>query len=493
MGRKRERSEPHPEPLQDALQATPSRPSTEDWIGGSVQDVVDDVVVEKYFCAVCFRDCIRSPILLHGDSTTKQCLACHSCVENLMAMSCSTNHEQRLQCPFCDADITLGAVSLSMRAPLGRQPTNLSSQPGGSSNHLQSSNQCGVCEENESRDFCVQCGFPICKQCLTDMHSKRCFSLHKVVPLDEGRSLAERCSAHPDHTLDLFCNDCHCSTCVLCCFSGSHHGHQVTPVGEAAASALGEIHQASQSLKSCEHRASEASLGLQARSQELLHSLSAEQKRVSAWFNRLRRQMEQCEKQVQQQLQESVQPMVDQLAGASSQCDAIVAQCSTAYNSWSDLEKKDKRVLASVKHPFSIAEQNLQYVTTAVLDQHDQLNDSLGEGRRLVPSFSASQDDVAQFDSLLKALKIVQPLPSLHLRAACSEVSPPSFLEPQPALSIRNPLHGERATSPYLTAPPSQRSQEGNLSVSSLNVIGRQPKPAAAAAPFTKLSLDPLF
>ncbi|CCW60023.1 unnamed protein product [Phytomonas sp. EM1] len=83
--------------------------------------------------------------------------------------------------------------------------------------------------------MCLQCGFALCSACQLATHTKGRFRQHEVLPVEKAWQRGPRkCSAHPDQTLDLFCQTCQVSGCITCCFKGSHRGHVVVPLPEIA-------------------------------------------------------------------------------------------------------------------------------------------------------------------------------------------------------------------------------------------------------------------
>lgn len=403
MGEKRAREE-------DEQREEPLRSSKgEAWITDSFLSDSVSLPDKKIYCGLCFNP-MTDPVELHStineSKKEKKCFACKECIlqhrDLLRGGSGST-----LECPLCRKTVHIldldelheeTASSLSCTATALENARNFSSIT--SSGNALSFKTCGACEKAVSQVFCVQCGFALCLECQSSMHSKKCFQHHEVVPLERvARARPAKCPVHDSHHLDLFCFDCQCTGCVLCCFSGEHKGHNVIPLCEAAVQAESII---SEAIVTAEKRAG----GAAAEKEKLLNCVkdfetAVEEtcQNISQSFAQIQIILQSREEELKSQLHHKISPTLMELRNGVEMSIALETQASREVEKLEGLKKEGETVLAHLMMPF---QQYLIGMTQLTTDLQSSLDTMIEETRTKLNSRTLIENIVGKFsmDSL---------------------------------------------------------------------------------------------
>eukprot|EP00753_Platysulcus_tardus_P020601 PLAT8262.1.p1 GENE.PLAT8262.1~~PLAT8262.1.p1 ORF type:complete len:499 (-),score=183.93 PLAT8262.1:63-1559(-) len=211
--------------------------------------------------AAALFSCARCEVA-YSDSTadtTPRCLPCgHTicggCLGKLYA-------DTLRQCPVCHKDLPASAsdvpvnhMVLALLSARGAEAGPEDDNDDGSSpaeEVVAAVELCGACELDSAAEatlFCASCDTPYCKSCSSDMHSRRAFARHEVVPLssvdrsgvtgggggskaeeDDGdvRPGARTCLEHRGEPMILYCTRCDVAICAYCEKYGEHATHRI--------------------------------------------------------------------------------------------------------------------------------------------------------------------------------------------------------------------------------------------------------------------------
>lgn len=354
----------------------------ETWITRSFS--VDPVVrtTNEWFCPFCFTSQMISPVFIHPPSSEKQkqgCLACRECVENVFKLY--DRSEKCFDCPLCDEVVNTEGLNSLVESTaknlveslnIGRHPKRKRSVV------APDEGVCGVCEHSEAKTYCMQCNFALCSKCKEEMHSKKCFQHHTLVPVKDALvSSPISCPLHPSHQLDLFCFDCQKTGCVKCCFSELHENHHFSPVCDVAATMLRDVKEAISKTKSNASTSSlrknelrECTLGVEA-------AANSQKKAISAMFLELKNILSCRENFLIGQIEAGVLPTLSMLQEFAKQCDAIENQSLKETKNWANLENENPLTLAQAFQPFQRQAENSARISAEVLSSLRSTIDSL--------------------------------------------------------------------------------------------------------------------
>lgn len=360
------------------------RCSGEAWITESLLQISTSLSVRNLYCGLCFTE-IVDPVDLHGDNhelkEKEKCFACKECVLQLRELLRGSG-ESSLECPLCYESINVllldrlfqdeSSNSSCFHAEL-EKARNFSCV-GTSIEAASTSNTCGACEKVASSMFCLQCGFALCTGCQSTMHSKKCFQHHTLVSLELAARVApKKCPLHHSHNLDLFCFDCQCAGCVLCCFSGEHKGHDVSPICEAAAKAESIIADA---VTAAQKRANDAKVG----KEKLLDcvrdfesAVEETQQSVSEGFAKLKKLLETREEELKVYLRDKISPSLQALKQGVETSVALEKQATRGMEKLEALKREEPTVLAHLVQPFQYQLKSMHHLTTQLQNTVEKL------------------------------------------------------------------------------------------------------------------------
>lgn len=89
---------------------------------------------------------------------------------------------------------------------------------------------CDICHETPAVFYCKSDDACLCADCDDDFHNKggTLTAKHQRVPVSERPKSLGQCGAHPDNTLEYYCQVCSVTLCVYCKISGSHSTGEAT-------------------------------------------------------------------------------------------------------------------------------------------------------------------------------------------------------------------------------------------------------------------------
>lgn len=377
MGEKRPREE-------ETQTKEAMRCSGEAWITESLLQTSTSLQVRNFYCGLCFTE-IVDPVDLHADNDEskdkEKCFACKECALQLRELL-HGSRESSLQCPLCYESINAMLLdrlfqdesphSSCFQAELGKA-RNVSCL-GTSIEAASTSSTCGACEKVASSMFCLQCGFALCTECQSTMHSNKCFQHHKLVPLELAARVApKKCPLHQSHNLDLFCFDCQRAGCVLCCFSGEHKGHDVSPICEAAAKAKSIVADA---VVDAQKQASDAKLG----KEKLLDcvrdfetAVGKTQQSVSEGFAKLKKILETREEELKVYLRDKISPTLQTLKQGVETSVALEKQATRGLEKLEALKNEEPTVLAHLVQPFQYHLKSMHHLSTHLQNALEKL------------------------------------------------------------------------------------------------------------------------
>ncbi|KAH3744767.1 hypothetical protein Pelo_13849 [Pelomyxa schiedti] len=98
-------------------------------------------------------------------------------------------------------------------------------------------NVSAICEECKVRSatvYCYNCPGSLCTDCCNASHVSNLQQRHQRVPVQHVPKRRFFCKEHPSHSLDLYCQNEQTLVCPMCSVVGSHRGHNVCSIEEAA-------------------------------------------------------------------------------------------------------------------------------------------------------------------------------------------------------------------------------------------------------------------
>eukprot|EP00753_Platysulcus_tardus_P015760 PLAT5269.3.p1 GENE.PLAT5269.3~~PLAT5269.3.p1 ORF type:complete len:461 (-),score=95.68 PLAT5269.3:1364-2746(-) len=189
-------------------------------------------------CDYVFDAAERSPLLLPcGHCYCRDCVAGETAID--CASGCGTQK-------FDDADsLPVNALLVALL-----QSSAVSALLGGDENDDPAVDAavavvfCGACREKDMAEatlWCSACSCELCPSCSEDLHRRRAFRSHTVVPLadkveaeeEKGARDDDICDAHRE-PLVLYCTTCSCRICAFCERYEGHASHSVISLREAA-------------------------------------------------------------------------------------------------------------------------------------------------------------------------------------------------------------------------------------------------------------------
>lgn len=357
----------------------------EAWITESFLRDSISLPAKTFYCGLCFNPMVM-PVELHpnaNDSQEKRCLACKECVLQRKELLRGAG-KSLFDCPLCRESVNIflleqlqeGNSSHSSILPTGLDSARNFSCIGSTVDASSSFKTCGACEKVASHVFCMQCGFALCRECQSTMHSKKCFQHHEVVPLElAGRAAPSKCPIHESHHLDLFCFDCQCTGCVLCCFSGAHKGHHVTPLCEAAAKAESII---SSAMLAAKKRANDAALEKKKLS-DCVRDFKAEveetREKISGSFAQIKKTLESREEELISELEAKISPNLRALQQGVETSAALEAQGINELDKLEFLKKEGQTALAHFMIPLQQHLKEMEELTSDLQNTLDTMID----------------------------------------------------------------------------------------------------------------------
>ena len=138
---------------------------------------------------------------------------------------------------------------------------------------------CDVCETNHAILVCPSCAVFLCQECSDDIHSRRGYKVHLIVPVvdffmnsgdsilsgDSGvSSLSQRsefdcsfedqqkhCKSHSSEILDYICETCCEEVCKLCRTSVDHKDHECRLLSDVAMEKQGALRRMIDKVNQC--------------------------------------------------------------------------------------------------------------------------------------------------------------------------------------------------------------------------------------------------
>lgn len=370
MGSKRLRDE------DDVDNTNSSRLSCEAWITGSLVEKDDYTDTStRYYCSLCCL-VMNGPVLLHLSSNVEgSCCVCKDCAQIMLGLQRHNNDASQLfYCPICQTEVSINNLNLVDEITTPISPGACSNLPymGDACNERirRRIATCGACEENSPCVFCLQCDFALCEDCQTTMHSKKCFQFHHTVSLDEAISLPERCSSHPNHNMDLFCNECRCTGCIKCCFSGAHQGHNVAPLSDVAATSTRCVEQAIEMSKKYGDSAVNTRMALEKHSLAVKESVKTVKQEISSGFAALRQILSEREEELLKEVDANASPTLEVLSNAISQCETIESSTRRDSCKWEKAKTQENTLsMAHLVLPIQEAAKSAHGLYDEVLDK----------------------------------------------------------------------------------------------------------------------------
>eukprot|EP00753_Platysulcus_tardus_P017849 PLAT6592.1.p1 GENE.PLAT6592.1~~PLAT6592.1.p1 ORF type:complete len:535 (-),score=165.49 PLAT6592.1:147-1688(-) len=231
------------------------------------------------------------------------CTAC--CVSELS--ECTPDGGEVVICPTCSRETSLptGAVEDDIginQLVLSVVASGISLSAVGGPAEEEQRELCGSCPPEDVQTatlWCSACETPLCKACSSDLHSRRAFSSHEVVPISErdvvvavpafpadggrgrrgergarridrglrgggghgrGRREPGHCREHPGEFLILYCRKCDRMICSYCEKYGDHRGHSIISLKKKAKRKREQLERLARSVSKLRdfHRMSEA-------------------------------------------------------------------------------------------------------------------------------------------------------------------------------------------------------------------------------------------
>ena len=106
-------------------------------------------------------------------------------------------------------------------------------------------------EHGQAEYFCIDCWDPLCVDCFKGHKKTRYSQNHNVKKMTDVTEVDVRqhkqkeeakCSKHNDKVLELFCNECNCAVCYICCAT-SHFQHTFLGLAEVDKKFVEQIRQ----------------------------------------------------------------------------------------------------------------------------------------------------------------------------------------------------------------------------------------------------------
>ena len=133
--------------------------------------------------------------------------------------------------------------------------------------------KCDVCETRRVTIVCPSCAVCLCEVCSHDIHSRKGYDLHKLVPMDEFMSSNENiisngifsqqtnsdsdvsgeaaCSHHANELLEFECETCCEEICKICRLSEEHKYHETRLLQDIALEKKEGLRQAINKIEDC--------------------------------------------------------------------------------------------------------------------------------------------------------------------------------------------------------------------------------------------------
>ena len=104
-----------------------------------------------------------------------------------------------------------------------------------------SRSMCDECQKNPAVYYCYKCEASFCPACNDKSHQTQLQKRHQRTLLTNAPKMRHLCLAHNEQILSLYCMECKNPVCTLCTIVGSHKGHDVIEIEQAAKAAADEF------------------------------------------------------------------------------------------------------------------------------------------------------------------------------------------------------------------------------------------------------------
>ncbi|KAH3760465.1 hypothetical protein Pelo_7715 [Pelomyxa schiedti] len=207
-------------------------------------------------------------------------------------------------------------------------------------------NVSAICEECKVRNatvYCYNCPGSLCTDCCNASHVSTLQQRHQRVPVQHVPKRRFYCKEHPSHSLDLYCQNEQTLVCPMCSVVGSHRGHNVCGIEEAASEMrekLGETLKESQETLSSLKDSYSSLCDLCATSESAIEKASL---KIQDFFAQIckaaaEREAELLAEVVKQSEINTLRGQVDAVASDISSLKRVVAESRTLLTGTSDLE-----------------------------------------------------------------------------------------------------------------------------------------------------------
>lgn len=141
---------------------------------------------------------------------------------------------------------------------------------GGSSNGGADEYKCDVCELRGATIVCPSCAVCLCMSCSQDIHSRKGYDLHQLIPVVEFASFTESlisgtssvnsetdfdsertCKHHTGELTEYACETCMEDICKVCMLSGEHKDHEARLLVDIATDKKEALRQAVDNIDDC--------------------------------------------------------------------------------------------------------------------------------------------------------------------------------------------------------------------------------------------------
>ena len=169
---------------------------------------------------------------------------------------------------------------------------------------------CDVCETNVAAIMCPSCSVVLCHSCSSDIHKKKGYHLHQLIPIEEcfkmdtgqptnslrpsltrssldGSQEERVCKTHFAEPLDYFCEACYEEVCKLC-VEQDHGGHKCRPLVEVSSEKKEALKEVVEEVNSCYEKWNEGFDSCQAARESLTYKRETMEELVKSHFQAIR-------------------------------------------------------------------------------------------------------------------------------------------------------------------------------------------------------------
>ena len=194
---------------------------------------------------------------------------------------------------------------------------------------------------------CLQCDVFLCTACVAVHKKLKLLSSHQVVSFDDFKAgkiklhsvlhhKQERCSVHPDKSLELFCKDEGCFICLACAVV-KHRNHQYDEISEVAKEYKTEINNMTPKIKTQLEKLEKAVTEVKNVQSQVELRKAENMQKVEKTFKEIKAALNKKKQQIVDDINQATASRIEVL---DKQCEELTNKCTQLRNFLELVESK---------------------------------------------------------------------------------------------------------------------------------------------------------